>query len=236
LEIVILEKLNNNVQMKNLLLFLLISTTSFAQNKKEQIEILNFRVDSLNTVLETTRANSDKDISLLNDKIKEISEEVTALQGELTTLQASNNELSKGNEKLKTDLGELSKENDKLKTDLGELSKKKLELEAKSNANTEKTIYQLLQGTWQSYDDPKSVIEFKDQYYIDYYDNEKIDENKFWLDKSCPDTGESGKTGENEKYLVVDDMCWFINDVTESLLDLTYTSRGNTLMYKKIKK
>jgi FtsZ-binding cell division protein ZapB len=117
--------------MKNLLIFLLISTTSFAQNKKEQIEILNFRVDSLNTVLKTTRANSAKDISILNDKIKEISEEVTALQGELTTLQASNNELSKGNEKLKTDLGELSKENDKLKTDLGELSKKKLELEAK---------------------------------------------------------------------------------------------------------
>lgn len=222
--------------MKNLLIFLLISTTSLAQNKKEQINMLNFQVDSLNGLLSVTRDNSVKEISILNDKIKEISEVVNALKVELTTLQASNIELSKGNEKLKTDLGELSKENDKLKTDLGELSKKKLELEAKSNANTEKTIYQLLQGTWQSYDDPKSVIEFKDQYYIDYYDNEKIDENKFWLDKSCPDTGVSGKTGENEKYLVVDDMCWFINEVTESLLDLTYTSRGNTLMYKKIKK
>ena len=107
--------------------------------------------------------------------------------------------------------------------------------EATQQAITEKTIYQLLQGKWQSADDPKSVIEFKDQYYARYYDNVKGEENKFWLDKSCPDTDESGNTGENEKYLVVDGLCWFINDITESHLDLTYTSRGNTLIYKKIK-
>ncbi|MDC1403624.1 hypothetical protein N8328_04390 [Crocinitomicaceae bacterium] len=94
--------------MKNLLIFLLISTTSFAQNKKEQIEILNFRVDSLNTVLATTRDNSAKDISILNDKIKKV-------RDELTNLQTSNNKLTKENDILKLDLGELSKENDKLK-------------------------------------------------------------------------------------------------------------------------
>jgi hypothetical protein len=91
--------------MKNLLIFLLISTTSFAQNKKKQIEILNFRVDSLNTVLATTRDNSAKDISILNDKIKKVRDELTNLQ-----IQTSNNKLSKENDKLKTDLGELSKQ------------------------------------------------------------------------------------------------------------------------------
>ena len=58
--------------MKNLLIFLLISTNSFAQNKKEQIEALNHSVDSLNTVLATTRDNSAKDIRELNDKIKKV--------------------------------------------------------------------------------------------------------------------------------------------------------------------
>ena len=101
--------------MKNLLIFLLISTTSFAQNKKEQIEALNHSVDSLNTVLATTRDNSAKDIRVLNDKIKKV-------RDELTNLQTSNNKLSK--------------ENEKFKTDLGELSKKNLELEAKNNAKT----------------------------------------------------------------------------------------------------
>jgi uncharacterized protein (TIGR02145 family) len=127
LEIIKLEKSNNNLKMKNLLLFLLISTTSFAQNKKKQIEILNFRVDSLNTVLATTRDNSAKNIILLNDYIKKV-------RDELTNLQTSNNKLSKDNKKFKTDLGELTKENEKFKTDLGELSKKNLELEAKLEA------------------------------------------------------------------------------------------------------
>ena len=107
--------------MKNLLLFLLISTTSFAQNKKEQIEALNHSVDSLNTVLATTRDNSAKDIRELNDKIKKV-------RDELTNLQTSNNKLSK--------------ENEKFKTDLGELSKKNLELEAKLEAvELEKTSF-----------------------------------------------------------------------------------------------
>jgi uncharacterized protein (TIGR02145 family) len=99
--------------MKNLLIFLLISTTSFAQNKKEQIEALNHSVDSLNTVLSITRDNSAKDIRVLNDKIKKV-------RDELTNLQTSNNKLTK--------------ENEKFKTDLGELSKKNLELEAKLEA------------------------------------------------------------------------------------------------------
>ena len=98
--------------MKNLLIFLLISTTSFAQNKKEQIEALNHSVDSLNTVLSITRDNSAKDIRELNDKIKEVRDEVT-------TLQTSNNKLSKENEMLR-----------------GDLVRKNLELEAKNNAKT----------------------------------------------------------------------------------------------------
>jgi len=115
--------------MKNLLIFLLISTSSFAQNKKEQIEALNHSVDSLNTVLATTRDNSAKDIRVLNDYIKKVRDEVTALKGELTNLQTSNNKLSKENDKLKTDLGELSMKNDKLKLDLEELDLEELSKE-----------------------------------------------------------------------------------------------------------
>jgi hypothetical protein len=103
--------------MKNLLIFLLISTTSFAQNKKEQIEALNHSMDSLNTVLATTRDNSAKDIRELNDKIKKVRDEVITLKVDLIYIQTSKTVMKK--------------ENDKLKTDLGELSMKNLELEAK---------------------------------------------------------------------------------------------------------
>jgi hypothetical protein len=107
--------------MKNLLLFLLISTTSFAQNKKEQIEAINHSVDSLNTVLATTRDNSLNEISSLRDKIKEVTEE-------LTKYQASGSKMMK--------------ENEKLKFDLEELSKKNLELEAKLKATEVELINQ----------------------------------------------------------------------------------------------
>ena len=103
--------------MKLLFTFILLSSVCLGQSKKEQIITLNKRVDSLNTVLSTTRDNSVKDISSLNDKIKEISAEVTALKSDLTNVQTSNNKLTE--------------ENDKLKTDLGELSRKNLELEGK---------------------------------------------------------------------------------------------------------
>jgi antitoxin component YwqK of YwqJK toxin-antitoxin module len=69
-----------------------------------QIADLNKRVDSLNTVLSTTRDNSAKEIGSLNDKIKEIADE-------LTNLQTSNAKVTEENEKLKTDLGELTQQN-----------------------------------------------------------------------------------------------------------------------------
>lgn len=104
--------------MKLLITFLLLSSVSFGQSKKDQIitlktsiDSLNTSIDSLNTVLATTRDNSTKDISSLNDKIKEISDEVTALKSDLTNLQSSNTNLTKENDKLKTDLAELSKKN-----------------------------------------------------------------------------------------------------------------------------
>ena len=97
--------------MKLLFTFLLLSSVCLGQSKKDQIITLNTSIDSLNTVLSTTRDNASKDIGALNDKIGEISTKVTALRSDLTNLQASNNKLTKENEKFKTDLGELSKKN-----------------------------------------------------------------------------------------------------------------------------
>ncbi|MDA7803608.1 hypothetical protein N8987_03435 [Crocinitomix sp.] len=79
--------------MKLLITFLLLSSVSFGQSKKEQIIALNTSIDSLNTVLSTTRDNASKDINLLNDKIKEILDEVTALKTDLEEMSKMNLEL-----------------------------------------------------------------------------------------------------------------------------------------------
>jgi len=105
----------------------------------------------------------------------------------------------------------------------------------KTKIESGQSIYELLQGKWKSTDDPKAVIEFKNQYFIDYYGNEKFGENKFWLDKACPDQEGSGNPGVNERHLISDEMCWYIYYIDKNKLELTYLARGNTLTYKKIK-
>lgn len=100
-----------------------------------------------------------------------------------------------------------------------------------------KTIYQLLQGKWQSTDDNQYVLELKEHCYLDYYEGKLSDSTEFILDKACPSAPEAGHPGDNEKYLVQprEDMCWEIAGVDEESLELIYTSRGNTLSFKRIR-
>lgn len=116
--------------MKSLLLLtaLFVAGVSFGQSKKEQIDILTNRVDSLNTVLSTTRDNASKDIGALNSTIDGLNSEIAQLKNDISTLESSVSTLEK-------DKSKLTRENEKLKTDLEEMSKKNLELEAKLSVN-----------------------------------------------------------------------------------------------------
>ena len=108
--------------MKNLLLFvaLALSINVFGQSKKDQIITLNNSIDSLNTVLSTTRDNSAKDISSLNNEINQLKNDVSSLESSTT---------------------KLTKDNEKFKLDLAELSQKNLALEAKLKAIEEEGAY-----------------------------------------------------------------------------------------------
>jgi hypothetical protein len=102
---------------------------------------------------------------------------------------------------------------------------------------TAKTTYQQLQGKWQSTTDARSVIEIKEHQYIDYYDGKQLGTAAFILDRACPGAAGAGHPGDNEKYLVEpkEDMCWEIVGVNEAGLELSYTARGNTLNYRRMK-
>ncbi|WP_375436854.1 hypothetical protein [uncultured Hymenobacter sp.] len=100
-----------------------------------------------------------------------------------------------------------------------------------------KSTYQLLQGKWQSTDDARSVIELKGHAYIDYYGGEPLDTAEFVLAQACPSEAGAGYLGDNERYLVEpkEAMCWEVVGVDEESLELSYTARGNSLNYRKIK-
>jgi hypothetical protein len=93
-----------------------------------QIIDLNKRVDSLNTVLSTTRDNAAKEANTLNATNKKITDELTDLQ---------------------TSYAKATEEIEKLKTDLGELTQQNLELEAKMKA-IEVNPYQEILGSYYS--------------------------------------------------------------------------------------
>ena len=107
--------------------------------------------------------------------------------------------------------------------------------ENKTTIPSAEEIAKKLQGKWQSVDDAKSFIEFKGEFHTDIYDNEAMEKEKFTISKSCPDTDNPNLKSEKAEFLVVGDMCWFIEQVDEHDLVLNYTSRGNTLRYKKVK-
>jgi regulator of replication initiation timing len=110
--------------MKLLITFVILSTTCFGQSKKEQIVALNHSIDSLNTLLSTTRDNASKDIESRDATIDSLQSEISQLKSAVSGLETSVSTLEK-------DKSKLTLENEKFKTDLEEMSKKNLELEAK---------------------------------------------------------------------------------------------------------
>jgi hypothetical protein len=109
--------------MKNIFTFLLLllSYNYFSQSKKEQIEILTNRVDSLNNVLKTDR-------NLNNQKELEYKEQISSLQKQLENL---NGTLIKTKE-------ELAKKDVELKKSNQELLNKSMEINVLENQINEK--------------------------------------------------------------------------------------------------
>ena len=114
--------------MKLLLTFILLTGVCFGQSRKEQIITLNKSIDSLNTVLSTTRDNSTKEATELNTTIEALNKEITVLKENVAELENTNVKATEENEKLKTDLGELTQQNLALEAKL-----KAIEVENESN-------------------------------------------------------------------------------------------------------
>ena len=94
----------------------------------------------------------------------------------------------------------------------------------------------LLQGNWQSLDDPKSFMAFMGELKIDtYHDGHTDAGSTFMLADACQ--GETGNTPRPEanRYLTIkdQDQCFYIVKLTNQSLELSLVGRGNTLRYKR---
>jgi uncharacterized protein (TIGR02145 family) len=107
---------------------------SFSQSKKEQIEILTNRVDSLNNVVSIERKiNNDKtnQINSLNSKIVGLESEISNLNKKISGLEADKKEL---NTKVNSLTNELSTNKTNLTAKDQELSNLQAELNAKTDS------------------------------------------------------------------------------------------------------
>ncbi len=96
----------------------------------------------------------------------------------------------------------------------------------------------VFEGVWISNEDAMSQIQVKADNWIEMYEGEKADTFKFATGDSCL-ADLNAKTNLNGKYITVFDpdgsRCFFVINVSDSKLELSYTGRGNTLTYKKKK-
>ena len=96
----------------------------------------------------------------------------------------------------------------------------------------------VLEGNWVSTDDPNSELQVKGNEWIEIYKGEKPETTKFATGDSCL-ANDKAKTNPNGKYITVfdkdDSRCFYIVNVNDSKLELSYIGRGNTLKYKKKK-
>jgi len=125
-----------------------------------------------------------------------------------------------------------NKKTEKVLTSTKDTTTKK---EAVKETEIKNTIFE---GTWISTEDSKSRVQVKANNWIELYEGEKTDTFKFAIGDSCL-ANINAKANTGGKYITVFDpdgnRCFFVVNVNDAKLELSYVGRGNTLTYKKKK-
>ena len=90
----------------------------------------------------------------------------------------------------------------------------------------------LLQGKWRSKQDPKSLLEIREIFYIESY--EGMPDASSQTEMGILDSCGGNPTAQGTILSLEDDRCFSIVKLTEDELELIYLDRGNTLSFKKI--
>ncbi len=100
-------------------------------------------------------------------------------------------------------------------------------------------IAELLQGKWQHVDDKSNYLVFEGNHRKETAGgSDQWDDELFVLsDKCANDFNKNSETEpEKDRYIscLASDLCWYILDVDQETLSLSYMGRGNTLTYKRV--
>ena len=97
----------------------------------------------------------------------------------------------------------------------------------------------LLQGKWQSAEDPKSTFEIAGTSLVQYYDGQNLGARKFEFSADCGGNACAGGAGNKGCYTSAGEMdieCYSIVSISETALETSMVgATGNTLKYNKVK-
>lgn len=112
-------------------------------------------------------------------------------------------------------------------------------LESAANEAGESHIPALLQGKWQHTDDLDNILVFDGDKRKEIADGiDEWQEEAFILSDHCqnPTDADNGIPAERDRYITCpeSDMCWYIVEIDQEKLSLSYMGRGNTLNYIRV--
>lgn len=101
------------------------------------------------------------------------------------------------------------------------------------------SVSALLQGKWQSLDDKTNYLVFDKTQRREIAGSSNWDSTPYTLSSKCLNDSdkEMAIEPEKDKYIscIQDDLCWYILTINKDFLTLSFTGRGNTLKYKRVK-
>jgi hypothetical protein len=98
----------------------------------------------------------------------------------------------------------------------------------------------LLQGKWQHTEDKTNFLTFEGNHRKEIAAGmDKPDDEVYVLSDKCMNAGDKDRElpAEKDRYIscVKSDLCWYIVDLTEQTLTLSFMGPGNTLAYTRAK-
>jgi len=207
------------------LLTLVLTTQSFAQSKKEQIVILETRVDSLNSVLLQERNSSNQRIQELNTKVSSLESKITTLNTNLTDIKKEVAEYKTDAQRQQLKIADLMRQIES-KTD--SLEKLRMQIDNQMlakwltrNLNLNLNIPDLSKKLRISRDLTEEIkLILKDDYWLGLKPVNKVQDNDFYISVDLSDEQYRKKLLLSEDYLIVSYHLTFGSDGNSFIVDL----------------
>ena len=108
------------------------------------------------------------------------------------------------------------------------------------SVHNDSTIPELLKGKWQHVEDKSNYLVFEDGLRKEIAGEAKNwDEEEYVLSNSCLNVSDKENNIKTEELRFISclnsDMCWYIVNLDEINLTLSYMGRGNSLNYTRVK-